>query len=142
MAEGIAERLLESWRRKRELPKNDPHNSFPGANGDRALVIRPLLERIGRIDLRWRLLFVIAIQLVYMAASRIIAREVDWFAQEEILRTPWRIAAAILFWITMRDVLIRPVSRPETLRNRPFLTGLAFMMAAPRARLRSPTPSL
>lgn len=105
-------------------------------------MIRPLLERIGRIDLRWRLLFVIAIQLVYMAASRIIAREVDSFAQEEILRTPWRIAAAILFWITMRDVLIRPVSRPETLRNRPFLTGLAFMMAAPRARLRSPTPSL
>ncbi len=90
-----------------------------------------LLDRIEKIELRWRLLFVIVVQLIYMVASRIIEREADSFAEEEILRTPWRIGAAILFWIAMRDVLTRPVRRPETLRSRPFLIGLAFMMAAP-----------
>ncbi len=31
LAEGVAERLLpESWRRKPELPKDDPHLNFPG----------------------------------------------------------------------------------------------------------------
>lgn len=68
----------------------------------------------------------------YMVASRIIFHtEGLSFADIELLRTPFRLTAALLFWLLMADVMFARQPNMQVARRKSFMLALAFLFATP-----------
>jgi membrane protease YdiL (CAAX protease family) len=91
--------------------------------------VETVLQRIAATPLRWRLLAVVLVEFGYMTAARIIAANSTTLVEAEIDRTPFRIAAAVLFWMLMRDVMRAP-PRPTTSPTQPYLIAVIMLMLA------------
>jgi len=88
-------------------------------------------QRIAAVPLRWRLLAVVLVELGYMTAARVIAATSTTIVEAEISRTPFRIAAAVLFWLLMRDVICAPQGQGNSVRQ-PYLAAIImFVLATP-----------
>lgn len=85
-----------------------------------------------RIGAGWRFLFSIAVMAAYMAASRAIYH-LDGlsFAEVELLRTPFRLVGALLFWLLMFDVIFARDPDIGSLRQPRAVYGICLGFAVP-----------
>lgn len=97
-----------------------------------ALKFLPVRLGMTRLPVGWRLLLSILVMAAYMAASRIIYNSEGLsFAEVELLRTPFRLGAALLFWLLMADVMFARRPDVSSLRSPSFALGIciAFLVS-------------
>ena len=93
--------------------------------------IQHLRSAILRLDLRTRLMIVIAIEIAYMASSRVIYHYPDLtLAEVEMLRTSLRLFAALAFWLLMADVIFSRERNLRPLRRPLVVVGLVLAFAS------------
>lgn len=90
-----------------------------------------VFQRIAAIPSWSRFLLVVLVELGYVAASRVIAASSTTFIEAELSRTPWRLAAAFLFWLLMRDVILAPQRSAEDSRKGTLAAILVLSLATP-----------
>jgi membrane protease YdiL (CAAX protease family) len=91
----------------------------------------PLRLGITRVAVGWRLLFSAAVMAGYMVVSR----DIYWsegltFADIELRRTPFRLGAALLYWLLMADVMFGRQPNTQALRSPGVIVGLALAFMA------------
>lgn len=96
-----------------------------------ALKFYPQRFALMRLSTGWRFLLSVAVMAAYMIASRVIYHTDGLsFAELELLRTPFRLVAALLFWFLMGDVIFAARPNLGPLRRPIFIVGcsIAFMV--------------
>jgi len=85
-----------------------------------------------RIGVGWRFLLSVVVMAAYMTASRLIYQpDVTTFANTELLRTPFRIVAAALFFLLMADVIFTAKSDVRALRMPSFAFAICIGLLVP-----------
>jgi membrane protease YdiL (CAAX protease family) len=100
--------------------------------------LKTLPQRLGvmRLGVAWRFLLSVAVMTGYMTASRIIYHpDVTTFANIELLRTPFRIVAAALFFLLMADVIFAAKSDVRALRMPSFVFAICISLLVPSLSL-------
>lgn len=88
-------------------------------------------QRIAATPLWLRFLLVVLIELGYVAASHIIASSSTTLIEAELSRTPLRLAAAFVFWLLMRDIILAPHRSGEAPRHGYLAAILVLSLATP-----------
>jgi membrane protease YdiL (CAAX protease family) len=106
-----------------------------------ALKLLPVQLGIMRIGVGWRFLLCTVVMTAYMVVSRnIYGIENLTFAEIELLRTPFRLVAALLFWLLMADIIFARRPDIQALLSSSFAAGLILACMMPLLVAVEPLP--
>lgn len=87
---------------------------------------------IAHVGVEWRIILCIVVEVAYMVASRVIYNDESLsFTEAEILRTPFRLAFAVLLWFLAADLIFARQPDSSSLRRAPAVLGLMLLAASP-----------
>ena len=84
------------------------------------------------MNLTHRLAIIVAIEIVYMAATRITIHYLPWASVEaELIRTALRIATATIYWQLMKPLILSKKPNLGTRRRTSLIIGLLLFFSVP-----------